>query len=185
MAREALVSGSPPRASRAALAPSSQGRSPVPSRRADLAPQSSNSAALGVATSQPLPQELDEAVGHTIRSARAPSTWTCYSQKWKAFSNWCLNKQLDPASGSVHSVLNFLQSLLDAGRAASTVKVYAEAISAFQQPVDGRAVGKHLLVSQFIKGAHRLRPSRTLRAPSWDLPTVLQALTGAPYEPQE
>ncbi|KAK0150205.1 hypothetical protein N1851_008880 [Merluccius polli] len=73
----------------------------------------------------------------------------------------------------------------DAGRAASTVKVYAAAISAFQQPVDGRAVGKHPLVSQFIKGAHRLRPSRTLRAPSWDLPTVLQALTGAPYEPLE
>ena len=180
-AKEALVSGSPPHASQAALAPSSQGRSPVPSRRADLAPQSSNSAALGVATSQPLPQELDEAVGHTIRSARAPSTWTCYSQKWKAFSNWCLNKQLDPASGSVHSVLNFLQSLLDAGRAASTVKFYAAAISAFQQPV-GRAVGKHPLVSQFIKGAHRLRPSRTLRAPSWDLPTV-QALTS--YEPLE
>ncbi|KAK0143607.1 hypothetical protein N1851_018267 [Merluccius polli] len=102
-------------------------------------------------------------------------------QKWKAFSNWCLNKQMDPASGSVQCFK--FPSMR--GRAASTVKVYAAAISAFQQPVDGRAVGKHPLVSQFIKGAHRLRPSRTLRAPSWDLPTVLQALTGAPYEPLE
>ena len=120
---------------------------------------------------------------HTIQSARAPSTQACYSQKWGVFSDWCHNKQLDPVICSVHSILGFLQSLLDLGRASSTVKVYAAAISSFHQPVHGQAVGKHPLVSQFIKGARRLRPGRALRAPSWDLATVLHSLTLAPYEP--
>lgn len=31
-------------------------------------------------------------------------------------------------------------------------------------------------------GAYRLRPGSILRAPSWDLPLVLQSLTQAPYE---
>ena len=39
------------------------------------------------------------------------------------------------------------------------------------------------MVSQFLKGANRLRPGRCLRAPSWDLPLVLRSLTTAPYEP--
>ena len=183
VAGEMVVPRSPPPGSGAAMAPSSQGRSPVSGRRSDLAPQSSTSTAVGMATPQPLLQELGEAVMHTIQSARAPSTQACYRQKWGVFSDWCHNKQLDPVICSVHSILGFLQSLLDLGRASSTVKVHAAAISSFHQPVDGQAVGKHPLVSQFIKGARRLRPGRALRAPSWDLATVLHSLTLAPYEP--
>ena len=86
---------------------------------------------------------------------------------------------------SVHSILGFLQSLLDLGSASSTVQVYAADISSFHQPVDGQVVAKHPLVSQFIRGAGRLRPGRALRAPSWDLATVLHSLTLALYEPLE
>ncbi|KAK0154023.1 hypothetical protein N1851_003886 [Merluccius polli] len=74
-------------------------------------------------------------------------------------------------------------SELDQGKAASTVKVYASAISAFHQGVDNGPLGRHPLVCQFLKGARRLRPGRTLRAPGWDLPTVLTSLTVGPYEP--
>ncbi len=35
----------------------------------------------------------------------------------------------------------------------------------------------------FLKGARRLNPPRPLTVPTWDLPTVLRALKGPPFEP--
>ena len=138
---------------------------------------------MGVAALQPQSEGLDEAVLQTIRSARALSTRTCYSQRWRVFSDWCHSQQVDPPTCSVHLVLRFLQSLLDSGKASSTVRLYSVAISAYHELVGGVSVGRHPLVSQFVRGAYRLRPGRTLRAPSWDLSLVLRSLTQAPYEP--
>ncbi len=66
---------------------------------------------------------------------------------------------------------------------ASTVKVYASAISAFHKGINSLPLGRHPQVCQFLKGARQLSPGRTLQAPSWDQPFVLQSLTRAPYEP--
>ncbi|KAK0138023.1 hypothetical protein N1851_025751 [Merluccius polli] len=104
-------------------------------------------------------------------------------QQRGAGRDWCAGMGLEPAACPVPQVLRFLQSELDQGKAASTVKVYASAISAFHQGVDNGPLGRHPLVCQFLKGARRLRPGRTLRAPGWDLPTVLTSLTVGPYEP--
>ena len=185
VAGETLVSCSPPVSPWPTMASAGQGGPSLPGTWSDLAPQTGNLAVVGVATSQPLPQELDEAVMHTIRSAKAPSTQASYSQKWKVFSSWCRNRQLDPATCPVQDSLRFLQSLFDAGRVSSTIKVYAAAISSFHEAVDGASLGRHRLVSEFIKGTYRLRPGRVLRAPSWDLTLVLRSLTQAPYEPME
>ncbi len=38
-------------------------------------------------------------------------------------------------------------------------------------------------VVRFLKGARRLNPPRPLTVPTWDLPTVLRALKGPPFEP--
>ncbi len=48
--------------------------------------------------------------------------------------------------------------------------------------MEGLSIGKHALVSQFLKGVQRLHPERKLRSLSWDLPLVLQSLTEAPFE---
>lgn len=183
LAGKTLVSGSTAPCSRPTLASTGQIGPSFAGAGADLASQSSCSSVVGLAPPQSLPQGLNEAVLETINNARAPSTRANYQQRWKLFSLWCKNGGLDPKTCSIASVLHFLQSLLDTGRAASTVKVYAAAISAFHDMVGGLSVGKHPLVSQFLKGANRLRPGRCLRAPSWDLPMVLQSLTTAPYEP--
>ena len=103
-----------------------------------------------------------------------------YQQRWRLFYRW---RGLDPKTCTVGVVLHFLQSLLDTRRAASTLRVYAAAISAFHDLIGGLAIGKHCMVSEFLKGVNRLRPGRCLRAPSWHLPLVLRSLTTAPYEP--
>ncbi len=44
-------------------------------------------------------------------------------------------------------------------------------------------MGKHDLVIRFLRGARRLNPPRPHLVPSWDLPSVLTALKGNPFEP--
>ena len=131
----------------------------------NLASQAGCPAAVGLAPPQPLPQRLSEAVLETISNARAPSTWANYQQRWRLFSLWCNDRGLDPKTCPVGMVLHFLQSLLDTRRVASTLSFYAAAISAFHDLVGGLSIGIHRMVSQFLNGANRLRPSRCFEGP--------------------
>ncbi len=56
-------------------------------------------------------------------------------------------------------------------------------IAAFHAPIAGQSVGRDNSVVRFLKGARRLNPPRPLTVPTWDLPTVLRALKGPPFEP--
>ena len=185
VARETLVPRSAAAGPGIPMASTSQERPLVPGRGSDLAPQAADSAALGLASPEPLSEGLDEAVLDTMRNARAPSTRANYDHKWKCFSSWCLANQVSPVTCSISHVLRFLQSLLDAGRAGSTIRVYSTAISLRHEEVDGLPIGRHDSVKEFLKGVRRLRPRRELRAAPWDLPLVLQSLTRAPYEPMD
>ncbi len=74
----------------------------------------------------------------------------------------------------------FLQDGLERRLSPSTLKVY---VAAHHDAVDGKSLGKHNLVIRFLRGARRLNPPRPHLVPSWDLPSVLSALRGAPFEP--
>ncbi len=66
----------------------------------------------------------------------------------------------------------------------STIKVYAAAIAAFHAPIAGRSVGRDSAVIKFLRGAYSIfNPLRPRTVPPWDLPTVLKALKGPPFEP--
>ena len=101
------------------------------------------------------------------RTCPSPSTCANYNQKWRVFLTWCQRARVDRSTCPNRLVLRLLQSFLDSGRAASTIKVYTAAIYLFHEAVGGVTVGRHPLVSQFIKGACRLHPTRSPRAPSW------------------
>ncbi len=47
------------------------------------------------------------------------------------------------------------------------------------------SVGRHPLVTRFLRGALRLRPPVRSRIPPWDLAVVLNALCRPPFEPIE
>ncbi len=127
-----------------------------------------------------LPAEVQE----TIASARAPATRKLYSSKWGVFESWCLTRAIDPVNCRVGPVLEFLQERLTAGAAATTLRVYVAAIAA-QRELDEIPLGRHRLVSAFMRGARRLRPVRPTAVPSWDLSVVLEGLVTAPFEPLE
>ncbi len=59
------------------------------------------------------------------------------------------------------------------------------AISAYHASLGGQSVGRHPLVTRFLRGALRLRPPVRSRIPPWDLAVVLDALCRPPFEPIE
>ena len=145
-AGETLVSGSPAPCSQPTRPSASLGRPSLASGGSNLASQASCPAAVGLVPPQPQPQGLSEAVLETISNARAPSTRANYQQRWRLYSSWCQDRGFDPKTCSAAVVLHILQSLLDTSRAASTLRVYAAAISAFHDLVVGLRVGKPHMV---------------------------------------
>ncbi len=121
----------------------------------------------------------------TILHSRAPSTKKLYALKWKVFTSWCRDRQLDPVNCPVATVLEFLQDRFTAGLTLYTLKVYVAAISAYHIPLGGMSLGRDPLVSRFLHGTLRLRPAARTRVPTWDLTIVLQGLSLAPFEPLE
>ncbi len=126
---------------------------------------------------------LPPAVVNTITSATALSTRQAYRLKWNLFVDWCSPRREDPRRCPIAVVLSFLQDGLERRLSPSTLKVYVAAIAAHHDAVDGKSLGKHDLVIRFLRGARRLNPPRPHLVPSWDLPSVLAALRGAPFEP--
>ncbi len=156
--------------------------SPLSGERNNMAPSTRAVGSLHLAA-QREPTGLPERVLNTISEARALSTRRLYALKWSVFSTWCLNRGENPSTSELAVILSFLQELLDKGRSHSTLKVFVAAIAAFHAPIAGQSVGRDNSVVRFLKGARRLNPPRPLTVPTWNLPTVLRALKGPPFEP--
>ncbi|KAL0188183.1 hypothetical protein M9458_015282, partial [Cirrhinus mrigala] len=158
----------------------------VPGEGHHMAPQTGTMGSACVASQYGVNQlTVSQRILYTITEARVPSTRHLYGLKWKVFANWCASRHEDPISCDIPAVLTFLQERLDAGVSPSTLKVYVAAIAASHNMLEGRSVGKHPLVSRFLRGASRLNPSRPRQMPVWDLSLVLRALSGPPFEPAE
>ncbi len=185
MAPHALVLRHSPSPGRPSPGASTQTRSSVTGSGNTAPPISSGTEAVGLAPerAQLLAMGLSEPVVHTLQSARAPSTRTLYSYRWRVFSSWCTSRHFDPMTCSIPDILEFLQEHLDSGKSPTTLRGFVAAISAARgsrlslSPHDGRLLG------QFLKGAQRLKARRSESLPPWDLDTVLRALVLAPFEP--
>ncbi len=168
------------------LGDSDQAGLTVPASGQDLASSTGALEVVGMAHTGPraviegLPAEVQE----TIASARAPATRKLYSSKWGVFESWCLTRAIDPVNCLVGPVLEFLQERLTAGAAATTHRVYVAAIAA-RRELNEIPLGRHLMVSAFMRGVRRLRPVRPTAVPSWDLSVVLEGLVTAPFKPLE
>ncbi len=168
------------------LGDSDQAGLAVPAKGQDLASSTRALEVVGMAHTGPravmnvLPVEVQE----TIDSARAPTTRKLYSSMWGVFESWCLARAIDPVNCPVGPVLEFLQERLTAGAAATTLRVYVAA-NAAQRDLDEIPLGRHRMVSAFMRGVRRLRPVLPTAVPSWDLSVVLEGLVTAPFEPLE
>ena len=166
------------------MAPPGQAGPSLPGQGTHLPPAARQAEPRGLAPERCglLAQGLSEAVVATIRS----STRAQYSYKWRAFARWCADRQVDPVSAPVSSVLDFLQGLFDSGQSPQSLKVYLAAIVACHLgDRHGGSIGALPVVVRFMQGARRLRPPPRRFFPKWDLVTVLDGLSKAPFEPLE
>ncbi len=101
----------------------------VPSGGLDISPPSRTMETVGLASegAQLIDSGLSTEVVETILHSRAPSMRKLYALKWKVFTSWCSDHQLDPVNCPVGTVLEFLQDRFTAGLAPSTLKVYVAA----------------------------------------------------------
>ncbi len=128
----------------------------------NLSPPPGAVEAVGVAPerAQLIAFSLSTEVTETILQSRAPSMRKLYALKWRLFTSWCGDHQLDPVNCPIGTVLEFLQANLSAGLTHSTIKVYVAAIAAHHAPLGGQSVGRHPLVTRFLhEGAESEAPS--------------------------
>ncbi len=110
--------------------------SPLPGvmEAVDVAPEGAHLIASGLSTE----------VVETILQSRAPSMRKLYGLKWRLFTSWYGDRQLDPVNCPIGAVLEFMQACFSAGLAHSTLNVYVAAIAAYHAPLGGLSVGKTL-----------------------------------------
>ena len=136
--------------------------------------------------------DLGSSICETLRNARAPRERVLYGHCCMLYMGrgQGVGPRLLPFTGHtalyrtycpLQDIVRYLKYLFDVGRAASTLKVHMAAISFNHGHIAGRPFRARYWVSQFLSGTRRPRPPR--RAAAWDLPLVLQALGGSPFEP--
>ena len=73
---------------------------------------------------------FSEKVADRISRGVRSSSQSIYKGKWKIYSDWCKNKNMDPLSNSVPQIADFLNYLFEEQKlAVSTIKGYRSAIS--------------------------------------------------------
>ncbi len=128
------------------------------------------------------PFVLPERVLNTMVEARAPSTRRLYALKWSIFSAWCQNRDLDRSPPMCQWFFHFCRRYWINSVPHPPSKFTLQPKCA---PIAGRSVGRDIAVTQFVRGARRMNPLRPRTVTPWDLPTVLKALKGPPFEPLE
>ena len=98
---------------------------------------------------QGFPQEVSEILLSSWRKRTARQ----YESAWRSWSGWCDCCQINCFLTSIKNILTYLAYLFhEKGLQYHTINVYRSAISAFHIPIDGVVIGKHPLVSKFMKG---------------------------------
>ena len=101
-----------------------------------------------------------------------------YDSLCKKWISWCTERSLDPVSGPIEDVVNFLAHLHSQGYQYRSLNSYRSAIASMHAPVDGASIGQHPLVSRLLKGAFQSRPPLPRYSGTWDISKVPAFLDG-------
>ena len=106
-----------------------------------------------------------------------------YVSKFRMFSSWCAEQQIDPYNASLKDCANFLSYKFHNGVSYRTLSGYRSMLSAVLPQIDKKPIGQHPYLIRLLRGVFNERPPVKRLIPEWDLPFVLSALKAAPFEP--
>jgi len=101
---------------------------------------------------------LSEAAKELLLASWRNKTSKSYDSHFKKWLGWCTERGLDPVSGPISDVANFLADLHAQGYQTNSLNAYRSAISSVHDRVDNMDVGKHLLVARVLKGCQATSP---------------------------
>lgn len=128
-------------------------------------------------------QGFSEKVANRIANKVRPSSGNIYDSKWKRFSEWCENKQINPLKINVYQFTDFLNHLFEVEKLqVNTIKGYRTAVSGTLK-LHGNKIGDDERVKDLIANFCLNRPVNRQLYPKWDLCVVLNALMKPPFEP--
>ena len=106
-----------------------------------------------------------------------------YAGKFRQFSSWCSQRQIDLYSASLIDCAEFLTFLFHKGLQYRTIAGYRSMLSSVLQPIENIPVGQHPYIIRLLKGIFNSRPPTSKLLPEWDLPLFLRMLKKPPFEP--
>ena len=123
-------------------------------------------------------------VASIIAKARRSSTSAVYNAKWKIFTDWCVEREVNQVSPSIQHIADFLAFLfVDKKLAVSTIKGYRAMLSNTLSFRGLTTIGSDPTISELIRSFELSRPVSRSLTPKWDLSCVLWSFTKKPYEP--
>lgn len=108
-----------------------------------------------------------------------------YKSKFRQFSSWCSERNIDPYQASLENCANFLASLYDKGLKYRTIGGYRSMLSSVLPAIDKVPVGQHPYIIRLLKGVFNSRPPERKLLPEWDLPLVLKMFKNPPFSPMK
>ena len=87
--------------------------------------------------------------------------------------DWCTERDSNPLSPNLTSVMNYLTSLFNSGYATASLNTHRSMLSMTLDPIDGHNIGEHPLVIQLLKGCYNLNPPKPRYESFWDPDLVL------------
>lgn len=112
------------------------------------------------------------------------SSLRLYQSHWRAYCDWCDERDTDPASSSIHDIADFLVYLFEVRKLAPrTIANYRTAIASTLGSIDEVPISLHPCLSQLVRSFKVSRPVQRPRVPEWDLSKVLRCLRSSEFEP--
>ena len=118
-------------------------------------------------------QGISQEASEIILASWRKNTETAYSCNWRRWQVWCRERCVDPLCASIGQILDFLTSQFAEGKQFRTLNSYRSAISMTHPPIDGVVIGKHPLISRFMRGVFNNRPPQPRYNFTWDVAKVL------------
>ncbi|KAJ8967953.1 hypothetical protein NQ317_003543, partial [Molorchus minor] len=120
-----------------------------------------------------LPQETL----NTIVSSLSPTTIKQYTTTYKLWWSFCSMRGIEPYSGTIQEVLQFLQTQLEKGN--NKYGYFNSHRSALSLILPG-SIGEDVLMKRFMRGLSKIRPSSPKYQVTWDPLPVLRYLEQIP-----
>ena len=118
-------------------------------------------------------QGISKEASELILASWRHNTESAYSCNWRRWETWCQERNYNPLGATIGQILEFLSSEFAGGKQYRTLNSYRSAISMTHPPIDGVVVGKHPIVSRFMRGVFNSRPPQPRYTFTWDVSRVL------------